>query len=90
MTGVGTLLVTQSSTLGGDHLGRIVRPAPRGGWYVQIPGEAHLARLEGWTIGARVAHIGTTVCEHPRFTPGHACGLAHLPADELEQLRGVR
>jgi hypothetical protein len=39
---------------------------------------------QDWTI--TYAKIGVTVCTEPWGT-GHPCGLTHLPADELADLR---
>jgi hypothetical protein len=84
---VGDLIVT------GGHLTRIERIGRVNGADVAYhPGRSDMG---GWSPYLAMspwhcltyASIGRTVCELPYLA--HFCGLTHLPADELDQLRDI-
>jgi hypothetical protein len=79
--------------LSGGHLTRIQRvEKKRWGLQAYFPGRSDMGGWSQYLTHATAncvvyAEIGTTVCEQPRGA--HFCGLTHLPADDLDDLRAA-
>jgi hypothetical protein len=79
--------------LSGGHLTKIYRvEKKRWGLQAYFPGRSDMGGWSQYLAHATVscityAEIGATVCEAPWGT--HFCGLTHLPADELADLRAA-